>query len=121
MTQINAVDENNDWFLGEDKHLAISRDLQAVLEQCEHVAKVVVGELVFAIDRGVLGFEEGGTFGNSPDLLLFDSRARTAWLGVPDVIEVVSLDANIVNNELQYQATIKTTFGTDTISNTDEE
>lgn len=106
-----SVDENNDWYLNENKNIALVRDLIAIKEECEHVVKTVIGELVFEIERGVLSFEVGGTFGNNPDLLFFDSRARRAWLGVVGVVEVISLDASISDNILSYNATIETIFG----------
>ena len=116
MTLKIAVDQNNDWYLGEDKHLAISTGLQAVLEECEQVMKVVIGELVFNISRGVLSFEVGGVFGNAPDLLFFDSRSRRALLAVVDVLEVVSFDAAIENELLVYSAVIRTIYGVETIN-----
>lgn len=118
MTQKIAVDQNNDWYLGEDKHLAISTGLQAVLEECEHVMKVVIGELVFNISRGVLSFEVGGVFGNAPDLLFFDSRSRRALLGVADVLEIVSFDAARDGDKIVYRAVIRTIYGTETLTDT---
>ena len=116
MTIKIAVDENNDWFLNDRKNLATSTELQAVLEMCQHAAKVVIGELVFDVEKGVLSFEVGGVFGNLPDLLFFDSRARDAWLEIDGVEEVVRLDASIENNTLSYQANIRTIYGTEDIS-----
>ncbi len=118
MTRKIAVDENNDWFLDGNKNLAISVGLQAVLEECEHTMKVVIGELVFNITKGVLSFEVGGVFGNSPDLLFFDSRSRRALLAVADVEEVVAFDAIRDGDVLKYEATIRTIYGTGEISGT---
>ena len=118
MTQKIAVDENNDWYLGGDKHLAISYDLQAVLEECEHTMKVVIGELVFNTSKGVLSFEVGGVFGNTPDLLFFDSRSRRALLAVADVEEVVVFNALREDDVLKYEATIRTIYGTGDVTGT---
>jgi len=116
MTQKIAVDENNDWYLGKDKHLAIATDLQAVLEECEHTAKVVIGELVFNQSKGVLSFSSEGTFGNVPDLFFYDSRLRRAFEALTDVIEVEDLNIRRVDDVLSYAATIKTVYGSGDIT-----
>ena len=78
MTQIFAVDENNDLKLNSNRNLAISTDLQAILEMCEHVIKTLRGEIVLDTSRGVLGFGQDEIFGNSPNLIKFEFRARAA-------------------------------------------
>lgn len=117
MTQIFATDENNDTFVGSDGHLAIVTDLSAVLQECEHVAKIVRGELIFNTLRGVLGFENNDdVFSNAPNLLQFEFRLRGLWRAIPEVTEVKDFSAQLVNNVIKYDATIVTIFGEAPIS-----
>ncbi len=111
MTQKLSVDANNDLFLDANRNLAIARDLQAVLQECEHAVKTVRGELVFNTTRGVISFDHTGVFGNTPDLRLFDSRSRSAILGVIDVTDISSFDAEIVGDVLTVRAVIVTIYG----------
>lgn len=115
MTKIFAVDKNNDWFLDDSNNISIYSGIDAASQHCEQSMKIVVGELVFDVLRGVLGFEQNDTFGNAPDLQLFEARARSILLEVPDVTEVVTFDYEVANNTLTYSAEIKTIYGTDTI------
>ena len=52
MTMTFAVDTDNDLFLSSAGNIAISTGLQAVLEDCEHAMKTVLGECVLDIERG---------------------------------------------------------------------
>jgi len=115
MTQIFAVDENNDLLLDSAGHLDIRTDLQAVLQMCEHVMKVLRGEIFLNTDVGVLGFGQDEVFGNSPNLIKFEFRGRAAMLKIEGVLEIVSFTAQLIDNVVVYTATIKTEFGIDTI------
>ena len=114
MTQIFSVNENNDIFLDGNNHLAISRGQQAVLEQVEHAVKTLRGEMPFAADRGLPNFET--IWSGSPNLLQFEFYWRQAVNRIADVVRIERFSARIVNNELIYEATIVTTFGTESVS-----
>lgn len=114
MTSILQTDDRNDIFASAGGRLAISRDLQAVLQQAQHSMRALVDEMVFAFDRGVN--IETSLFDGSPNLLSFESSARTALNRIPDVLQVVDFSANLTGNVLEYRTTIRTVFGTGTVS-----
>ena len=108
MTQIFAVDKNNDLYLDDRRNLAISTGAQAVLEQCEHVMKVALGEIVLDVTRGVLSFDD--LLSGSPNLLQFEFRSRNALQNVDGVEEVRRFNYTFQNNVIEYDALIKTEF-----------
>lgn len=108
MTQIFAVDEKNDLYLDDRRNLAISTGAQAVLEQCEHVMKVALGEIVLDVTRGVLSFDD--LLSGSPNLLQFEFRSRNALQNVDGVEEVRRFNYTFENNVIEYDALIKTEF-----------
>ena len=114
MTAIFRVNENNDVFTIAGGRLAIARDLQAVLQQAEHALKALTNEMIYSYDRGVN--VEQSIFDGSPNLLSFEASARMALTRIPDVLQVVDFSANLTGNTLQYRTTIRTVFGTDTVS-----
>lgn len=113
--QTFGVDSNNDLFLAKATgNISFSRDLQAVLECCAHVAKARLSEMVLATDRGLPFFET--VFNGVPNLAQFEASLRAAILGVANVLEITALTIALKGNALTYQATIATTYGIGTIS-----
>jgi hypothetical protein len=55
-------------------------------------------------------------FIGSPNVLSFEASAREALNLIPDITEVVDFRANIIDNSLVYQATLRTVFGTVQVS-----
>lgn len=110
MTQVFAVDNNNDLFIQNNGQLAINRNLEAVLQACEHIAKAQLLEMVLNTERGVPNFET--VWNGSPNIAQFEAYLRRNLLTVPDVIEIVSLDTTVQNNVLSYLAEIRTIYGT---------
>jgi hypothetical protein len=109
MTQTFSVNSNNDLFLGIDGNISISYDLQAVLENCAHIVKVRLGEVVLNTDQGLPYFET--VWNGVPNLIQFESAARNALLQIDGVTEVVSFKISIVDDVLVYLATIRTIYG----------
>jgi len=109
MTRVFTVDVNNDLVIAGNGSLAISRDLEAVLQACEHAAKAQLAEMVLAVDQGVPNFQT--VWNGAPNVLQFESYLRRQLLQVVGVVEVVELSAVISNNVLTYTVTIQTVFG----------
>ena len=89
-------------------------DLQAVLQQCEHAVKAQTAEMIYAADRGIN--TEQSLWDGSPNLLAFESFVRQALNRITDVVLVEDFQTQLNGNILQYQATIRTVFGTGIIS-----
>ena len=114
MTQVFAVNSNNDLYIDKNGRLAIFKDLPAILQGCEHVAKALLGEMVLAIDQGIPYFQ--AVWDGIPNLQQFQTALRTAFLGVDGVVEVISLIVSQNADTLNYTAIIRTVFGGGSIS-----
>ncbi len=114
MTKTFSVNSNNDLYLGIDGNISISLDLEAVLQNCAHVVKVRLGEVVLNTDQGIPYFET--VWNGIPNIIQFESAARSAILGVNGVTEVISFKTFIIDDALEYTAVIKTLYGEGTIN-----
>lgn len=114
MGLIFAVNENNDIYIDDTGKLATKTGFPATLQHCEHAMKTLLGEMVYAASRGIDYF--GIVFIGSPNLLQFEAQARTTLLRVKDVEEILSFDAELLDNALEYTVEIKTIFGQDSIN-----
>lgn len=109
MTTTLAADASNDLFVNGSGVLATRTGLQAVLQVCEHAAKTVRGEMLFAVDQGLPYFTTA--WAGSPNRPQFEAALRRALLAVPDVLDIVELETEAANNTLSYRVTIKTIYG----------
>lgn len=114
MTRTLSVNANNDIFLNGDGNISISVDLQAVLQACAQAAKTILGEMVLQTDAGIPYFE--ALWNGVPKIPQFTSALRQAFLGVDQVVEVVSLITSQLDDTFSYTAVIRTTFGSGGIS-----
>ncbi len=115
-----SVNENNDIFLDSFGNLSISNATQAVLQQCAQAAKTLLGEMVYNVSDGVPYFQT--LWIGVPNISQYLGALRRAFLSVTDVVEVVSLIADVSNNTLTYTAIIRTIYGgggfTDSVTQT---
>lgn len=122
MTQTIASNVNNDIpgvapndiYLDAQGNIAMSFDLQAVLEECAQVAKTLLGELVFNTDLGIPFFET--VWDGVPNIPQYTASLRSSILSVNGVIEIVSLLTTVESDTLNYTAVIRTIYGTGAIS-----
>lgn len=99
----------NDLYLNSDGNISVSYDLQAVLEGCAQAAQTLLDELIFNINQGIPYFQT--LWIGVPNIQQFNAALRTAFLNVPNVIEVISLITSQVDNQLNYSAVIQTAYG----------
>ena len=125
MTQTLASNVNNtlsgvmpnDIYLDSQGNVAISLDLQAVLEACAQAARTTLGEMIFNVDQGIPYFET--VWVGVPNIPQYTAALRAAFLGVGGgglVVEVVSLVTSQIDNTLSYTAVIRTIYGSGGIS-----
>lgn len=114
MTRSFAIDANND-FLVTGSSLSIVTGVTAVLNICEHVAKAILGEMVFSKDQGMPYFET--VWNGTPTTAPFEAAFRARVSQVEGVTEIVELTTAQVGDVMQYTATIRTVYGTGTITN----
>lgn len=113
MTQTLATDLNNDLYLT-NGNITVVRDLQAVLQDCEHAAKTLLGEVVLNTNIGIPYFET--VWSGVINLQQFEAALRSAFLAQDGVVEVVSILSEKVGDTLQYTAVIRTIYGGGSIS-----
>jgi len=104
----------DDIYLDERGNIAMSYGIDAVLQACAQAAQTVLGEIIFNVDQGIPFFQT--IWNGVPQTDQYTGALRSAFLSIPNVLEIVSLFAEQVNNEFQYSAVIRTTFGTGGIS-----
>lgn len=109
MTKMIAVDSNNDIYVKNDGNLAINNDLAAVSQNCENAVKAQLGEMIFAVDRGVPNFQT--IWNGSPNLAQFEASLRQTILQVEGVLEITDLTTRVDGGILFYIATIQTIYG----------
>lgn len=104
-----AVNENNDLFIGSDGSLALARAQDAVMQSAQQAAQTQLGELIYAVNVGIPNFAV--VWGGAPSIAQFEAFFRRTILAVAGVIEVVSLNTQVRNSVLSYQATLRTIYG----------
>lgn len=103
-----ATDANNDLFIA-GRALAISTDIDAVLQVARHVAQSILGEMVFAKTEGMPYFET--VWVGNPSSAPFEAAFRDRVARIPGVQEIASLEVQQVGDALQYRAEILTIYG----------
>lgn len=114
MTQTFSTNANNDLFLNAQGNLAISTGIDAVLLNCEHAVKTMLGECVLDLERGMPNFQV--IWNGAPSRQQYDAALRQTILAVDGVSSISELIINIVSGALVYQATIVTIYGTGAIN-----
>lgn len=109
MSRSFATNDNNDIFIGTDDNLAIATGIEAVKFAAANAAKAQLGEMIYAVNRGVATFETIWT--NSVNIAQFEASVRSAILGVEGVTGIQSFDMQVLNNSMNYQAVIVTIYG----------
>lgn len=107
-----AVNARNDLFLGSDGNIATNTELAATMQACEHAARTVLAEKIYAADDGIPYFDI--VWVGSPNLLQFEAFLRRAFLSVEGVELIAALAIARDGNTLRYNATIQTIYGTGT-------
>ena len=110
-----AVNGNRDIFLDSKGNLALVRDVYAVEESAQEAAQSQLGEMQYAVDRGLPNFQV--VWSGAPSVAQFEAALRRELLRVTDVIGVPSIEAALVGEKLVYTATIQTTYGLRTVTN----
>jgi len=110
----------NDMYLDALGNISMSRDLNAILEECAQAAKTQLGELIFNINVGIPYFDVLWT--GVPNAQQFNAAVTNALLSINGVLEVVSLVSSqeVANaqsaDNYKFTAIIRTIYGTGTIN-----
>lgn len=110
MTQSFSTDLSGDIFIGADDKMAIATGIDALLFACQNAVKARLGEMIYAVDKGVAYFETIWT--NAVNVAQYEASARAAILAIPGVTGIQSFDIQVASNVLTYEAEILTIYGT---------
>lgn len=110
-----AVNGNRDIFVDSKGNLALVADIYAVEESAQEAAQSQLGEMIYAVDRGLPNFKV--VWSGAPSVAQFEAALRRELLRVTDVIGVPSISAKLVGETLVYTCTIQTAYGPTVLTN----
>ena len=105
--------DNNDLYLDASGNLALVRDIDAVLQDCEHAMKMVLGEAIYDQEKGIPYMQ---VVFNNYNATAFEGYARQNLQAVSGVVQVQKFGASVTGNVLDYEATIATIYGSGVIN-----
>lgn len=108
-----STNDRNDIFVLPNKNLSTSVNLQAILEDCKHAMSAQLGEMIYAINKGIPTLD---TVWLKLNKAQFIASGRNTLLGVPGVKKVRSFTVSVLENTLKYEAVIQTIYGVDSIN-----
>jgi len=103
------TDENNDFAIGPDGGLVLTRGRDAVAQEAKHFAATLRAEMIHAYDLGVPFLRE--VFGGQPRLAQIETALRRRLLEIDEVTGIASLEASIEDETLKYSAVLETVHG----------
>lgn len=105
--------ETRDYVISGGRKVVV-RDIQVVLQNCDHALRQQLGELRYAQSKGIEYFDN--VFNGTSNYQLFKFQAITAIENVSGVVRVNSFEYTVINGQLDYSAEILTDYGTETIN-----
>lgn len=115
MPYVFKENSNNDIQTGDNNQLEIVTELQATLQACQAAMEAQQFEMIFAQNRGMPN--AATVWDGNPNLQQFEFSARRVLRSVENVVSIDSFEAEIVDNTVLYQATIRTNYGIGNIQN----
>lgn len=103
-----AVDDNFDIFMDSTRSLAMVRDKEACQQDCLLASQMLLGEFPYDTTQGVSYLED--LFQNK-NPYAFEESMKQNLLTVPETTGVSDFRILQIGDQLQYTATIETTFG----------
>lgn len=114
MVQTFSTNSSQDIFIGSDGNLSVSTGLQGVIDACETATYAQLHEMVLANNLGMPNYQT--IWIGQPNYPIWNLYLRNTLESVAGVNSVKNIQISRGNNILNYTATIKTDFGTTTIS-----
>ena len=114
MTRVLAENINRDLFKGANGQLVVRNGIDAVVQLSKSAIEAQRGEMQFASNRGIPTKRTVWT--GQADQQQFQFFCRQALVRIPDINQVTIFETEIQGDTLNYQATIITTFGTESFS-----
>ena len=99
----------NDLYVGPSGSVATSSGLLAVEAACATASQVQLAEAIYQDQLGQPTFES--VWNGTPNLAMYEAALRQTLLGVPGVVNVTSINAEVNGNTLSYTAQIESVYG----------
>ena len=109
MTQVFAIDGNNDLYLDNANNIAVLRGQDAVQQACLTASRTQLGECVLETGRGLPNFQ--AIWVGTPNYSLWKSYLQNTLQNVNGVLSVGSIAAERRGDVLSYTARIESAFG----------
>lgn len=109
MTRSFAATKQNDFQLNMAGNLSLLSAAAAVTQAAKHAMQTRRDEMIYDMPDGI-PFEIL-TWAGTPDLAQFEAAGRARLRQVDGVQDIISFNASMVGDVLQYVAVIRTTFG----------
>lgn len=106
--------EKNDFQRAPGGNLQLFSTIDAIAQTARQYMQARRGEMFLAVQNGI-PFDPV-VWSGSPNIAQFEAASRARLLQVPNAVEVTAFSAELVDNILQYTATIRTTLGDATIN-----
>ena len=103
------IEYDGDIKLNNLDNLSLCKDIYAVEQACKSAASTLLGEMIFNTDEGIPYFELA--WGGKPNIRQLEFAIREAILKIEDVKSVKSLEVFVLNQKINYNIEIETTFG----------
>lgn len=114
MSTTVAVDANNDLYIGPDGSLALTYNLQAVMQAAQHAAQTQLEEMIYATDQGLPNFAT--VWNGAANISQFEAYLRKTLLAVNHVTGIRDLAIRTEGNTLSYEAVTETEYGAGVVS-----
>lgn len=108
------ANDNNDLALAPDGNLRLITGLEAIAQTCKEAMQTRLQEMIHAQTDGI-PFDPV-LWSGTPNAAQFEASGRARLLQVPEVLEVTSFQARLIDNTMGYVAVIRTTIGETTIN-----
>lgn len=110
MSTVFTENENNDIYMSDNNQIAISTELDAVLQACQAAMEIQKNEALYSQDNGIPN--NSVAWDRTPNLSQFEFFARKQILNIANVTGVEKFTITTGDNMLQYQVSINTAYGT---------
>ena len=112
--RVLGENENNDLYVGPNNQLVVNADLAALIQRCKSVMERQFAEMIYNADAGIP--TDRVIWSGNPDLQQFELFAREAIGSVDGVTEIQNFEVEIIGDVCNYQAVIKSIYGTDNLN-----
>lgn len=109
MRRVLAEDQNNDLYLADNNQLAVNHDINTLVQLTKSAVEVQKGELIYDVERGVP--MENAVWRGNPDLQQLEFYIRKQIRGVEGVTGILSYEAEVSGEVIEYRVTITTIYG----------